>query len=301
MRLRLCLLFFALWIIQLDSFAQTDTTFWFAAPDLQQAHGDRPILLRFSTGASPATVTVSIPANTWFTPITINIPANSSQSLDLTPYINEIENSVVNAVENRGLKVSSTAMVSCYYDIAHGYNGDIYALKGANGLGFKFTLPFQMAFVGAGLPGYTCTFSIVASEDNTIVTITPKNDLLGHAAGVPFSDTLNKGQTYTCQAAYDNPAQRPGGSVVTSNKPVAISTKDDTLRYPGYGCGDTAGDQLIPDCNAGTTFVIPKGQLNGADYYYVFAVNNNIDISDISFKTIINNALFIVHIDSVCY
>lgn len=277
--LRLCFLFFAFWVIQKNSFAQTDTTFWFAAPDLQQAHGDRPILLRFSTGASAATVTVSIPANTFFTPLTINIAANSSQSLDLTPYINEIENSVVNMVDNRGLKISSTAMVSCYYDIAHGFNGDIYALKGANGLGFKFTLPFQMAFTGAGLPSYTCTFSIVASEDNTVVTINPKNDLLGHPAGVPFNVTLNKGQTYTCQASSDVPSQRPGGTVVIANKPIAISTKDDTIRYPGQGCGDTAGDQLIPDCNAGSSFVIPRGQLNGPDYYYVFAISNNTAVS----------------------
>lgn len=277
--MRLCFLSIAIWIIQFNSFAQTDTTFWFAAPDLQQAHGDRPILLRFSTGATAATVTVSIPANSFFSPITINIAANSSQSLDLTPYINVIENSVVNVVENRGLKISSTAMVSCYYDIAHGYNGDIYALKGANGLGFKFTLPFQMAFIGAGLPSYTCTFSIVASEDNTVVTITPKYDLLGHPAGVPFNITLNKGQTYTCQASSDVPSQRPGGSVVIANKPIAISTKDDTIRYPGQGCGDTAGDQLIPDCNAGSSFVIPRGQLNGPDYYYVFAISNNTAVS----------------------
>jgi gliding motility-associated-like protein len=277
--IRLCLLSVALWIMQLCSIAQSDTTFWFAAPDLQQGHGDRPILLRFSTGASPATVTVNLPANTGFTPLTITIAANSSQSLDLTPYINEIENAVPNLIENRGLKISSTAMVSCYYDIAHGFNGDIYALKGANGVGFKFTLPFQMAFTGAGLPNYTCTFSIVATEDNTTVTITPKNDLLGHAAGVPFSVTLNKGQTYTCQAATDVPSQRPGGTLVVASKPISISTKDDTIRYPGQGCGDTAGDQLIPDCNAGNSFIIPRGQLNGPDYYYVFAINNNTTVS----------------------
>lgn len=279
MKLRLCLLSIALWIIQLNSFAQSDTTFWFAAPDLQQAHGDRPILLRFSTGATAATVTVSIPANSFFTPITVNIPANSSQSLDLTPYINEIENSVVNVVENRGLKIISSAMVSCYYDIANGFNGDIYALKGANGLGFKFTLPFQMSMISAGLPSYTCTFSVVATEDNTLVTITPKNDLLGHAAGVSFNVTLNKGQTYTCQAASSDPALRPGGTLVISSKPIAISTKDDTIRYPGQNCGDTAGDQLTPDCNAGSSFVIPRGQLNGPDYYYVFAINNNTTVA----------------------
>ena len=277
--MRLCFLFIAIWIIQFNSFAQTDTTFWFAAPDLQQAHGDRPILLRVSTGTSPATVTVSVPANLSFTPIVTTIAANSSQSIDLTPYIDLIENSSINAVSNKGLKISSSSLISCYYDIANTLNGDIFALKGANGLGFKFTLPFQMVFNGYGLPSYSCTFSIIASEDNTTVTITPKNDLLGHPAGVPFNVTLNKGQTYTCQAASNNPSLRPGGSLVVATKPVAISTKDDSLVYPNQGCGDTAGDQLIPDCNAGNAFVIPRGQLNGPDYYYVFAINDNTTIT----------------------
>ena len=135
--------------------AQTDTTFWFAAPDLQQAHGDRPILLRLSTLTSAATVTISQPANASFTPITLNIGANSSNSIDLTTYITQLENVTPNTVTNKGLLIRSTTPVSCYYDIANGFNGDIYALKGKNALGTKFTLPFQMGFVGRGLPLYT--------------------------------------------------------------------------------------------------------------------------------------------------
>jgi hypothetical protein len=61
--------------------SQVDTQFWFAAPDLQQAHGDRPILLRMAASKLPATVTISIPANPGFNPINISIAANSSQSV----------------------------------------------------------------------------------------------------------------------------------------------------------------------------------------------------------------------------
>ena len=44
---------------------------------------------------------------------------------------------------------------------------------------------------------------------------------------------------------------------------------------PGFGCADTAGDQLIPDAIAGTEFVIIKGYLNGPDNYFVFATENS--------------------------
>ena len=143
-----CLLVAALLLIGFIASAQTDTTFWFAAPDLQQAHGDRPIYLRISTLSSAANITITQPANSSFTPITIPVGPNSSNSLDLTSYITQLENVTPNTVSNKGLLIRSTTPISCYYDIANGFNGDIYALKGKNALGTKFTLPFQMGFVG---------------------------------------------------------------------------------------------------------------------------------------------------------
>ncbi|MEY4381207.1 MAG: hypothetical protein RJA92_587, partial [Bacteroidota bacterium] len=270
-----CLLVTALLFLGFNASAQTDTTFWFAAPDLQQAHGDRPIYLRISTLSSAANITITQPANSSFTPITLNIAANSSNSLDLTSYITQLENVTPNSVSNKGLLIRSTTPVSCYYDIANGFNGDIYALKGKNALGTKFTLPFQMGFVGRGLPLYTTDFIVLATENNTQVTITPKTNLMGHAAGVPFTITLQKGETYTCSAATNVATERPGGTLVTSSKPICISTKDDSLFYTGQGCADTAGDQLIPDEIAGKEFIVIKGYFTNPDFYYVFAIENN--------------------------
>jgi gliding motility-associated-like protein len=255
--------------------AQTDTTFWFAAPDLQEAHGDRPIFLRFSTSNTAASITISQPANPGFTPISIDIPANSSNSVNLTTVITQIENATPNTVSNKGLLIRSNSPISCYYDIANGSNGDIYALKGKNALGTKFTLPFQMGFIGRPLPLYTTDFIILATENNTQVTIRPKYSIMGHAAGVPFTITLQKGETYTCSATNNIATERPGGTLVTSNKPICISTKDDSLFYTGQGCSDTAGDQLIPDNIAGQEFIVIKGYFNSPDFYYVFAIENN--------------------------
>ena len=275
------LLIFLLAMLQLHlAWAQSDTNFWFAAPDLQQNHGDRPIFLRIAANNTAASVRISIPATPSFSPIVVNMTANSSQSIELTTYINLIENSEINSITNKGILVESSASISCYYDVANQLNGDIYALKGANALGTKFTLPFQQVFSSDGPPNFTCTFSIVATEDNTSVTIIPKKDLQGYPKNISFTITLNKGQTYTCAAASSLAIERPGGTVVTSTKPIAISTKDDTIKYPGNGCADTAGDQLIPDCIAGNEFVVIKGYFYGLnpDYYYVFAIDNGTEV-----------------------
>lgn len=262
------------------SFAQADTEFWFAAPDLQQAHGDRPILLRMSATTTPATVTISIPANPGFTPLTIQIAANSSVSIDLTPYIGQIENSISSSPQKKGIYISASARITCYYDIANGNNGDLFALKGTNALGTKFTLPFQMDLKNRGPNDqYTTDFIILATENNTTVQINSTADLTGQSSR-NFSITLQKGETFVCSMNTAFPNQKPGGSIVTSNKPISITTKDDSILYVTGGCNDTAGDQLIPDRLAGMEFILTKGYFNspGYDLYYVFATEPNTTI-----------------------
>jgi gliding motility-associated-like protein len=269
--------------------SQVDTQFWFAAPDLQQAHGDRPILLRMAASKLPATVTISIPANPGFNPINISIAANSSQSVDLTAFIGLIENTLPNAVYQKGLLISSTSPIACYYDIAHPNNGDMYALKGKNALGKKFTIPLQMDFnnrTAVNTP-YTTDFIIVATEDNTSITISPKNALVGRAG--PFTIVLSRGETYVCTSTSTIGTSKPGGTIVTSNKPIAISTKDDSITLPGQPCSDTAGDQLLPDDLAGNEFIVVKGYLSTSpDHYYVYATSNatTIKINGLSVGTI---------------
>ncbi|NBT16451.1 MAG: hypothetical protein EBS95_08930, partial [Chitinophagia bacterium] len=266
--------------------SQTDTAFWFGAPDLNGViasgpNADRPIYLRISTSASPANITISQPANPGFTPINATIGSFGSRSFDLTAFILSIEHDQVNTVSKKGLLISSSAPISCYYDIVNTRNGSTYSLKGNNALGKKFTVPFQMSFVNRTNSVEATTnkndFVIVASEDNTAVQIKAKNDLVGFAAGSIHSVTLNKGETYMCRANTNNPAQRPGGTLVTSNKPISISVNEDLLQYPAAGCADAGGDQLIPDELAGTEFIVVKGRFNGTnpDYFYVFGTANN--------------------------
>jgi gliding motility-associated-like protein len=284
--------------------SQTDTAFWFGAPDLNGViasgpNADRPIYLRVSTSVSPAAIRISQPANPNFIPIVDNIPANTSKSYDLTNFINSIENDLVNTVMKKGLLISANVPVSCYYDIVDNYtrpdgtirraNGSIYSLKGNNALGKKFVVPFQMSFTnrrGVG-PNYNedrdnkNDFVIVATEDNTEVLIKAKNDLVGIPAGTAYPPVmLNKGETFMCRSNSIIPSQRPGGTVVTSSKPISISVNEDLLQYPGAGCADAAGDQLIPDELAGNEFIVVKGRFTGTnpDYFFVFATTNNTSI-----------------------
>ena len=269
--------------------AQSDTAFWFGAPDLNGniASGpgaDRPIYIRISASNLPTSISISQPANPSFATINALIPANSSQIFDLTAFIAMIEHDQVNKVLKNGLFIKSSSPVSCYYDIVNGRSGNIYALKGNNALGKKFTIPFQMSFANRTNAVEATTnkndFVIVATEDNTTLQVKAKNDLVGYAAGSTHSITLNRGETYMCRANTNVPNQRPGGSLVTADKPISISVNEDLLVYPGGSCADSGGDQLISDELAGNDFIVVKGRFNGAspDYFYVFATQNNTSI-----------------------
>lgn len=261
-------------------YAQSDTEFWFAAPDLQTAHGDRPILLRISAGAQPATVSISIPANPYAGVQTVTVNANSSVSVDLTSQINLIENGTPNTVMQKGLYITSTARVSIYYDVNHNYNGDLYALKGRNALGMVFTVPMQTEFNNRNIANgvtYTADVIIVATEDGTRVDVTCRNPLSGQPA--TFSINLQRGETYVLTSPGITGNLKPGGTILRSNKPISVSTKDDSIILTGQNCADTAGDQLIPDFMAGTEYIVTKGYLNiSPDSYYVFATQPNTTI-----------------------
>ncbi|MCU0429341.1 MAG: gliding motility-associated C-terminal domain-containing protein [Cytophagaceae bacterium] len=262
--------------------AQIDREFWFAAPEITELHADEPIYLYVTTLDQPAQISLTQPANPGFVPITRSLAANSQVRIPLSAYKNSIETRPYNSILEKGLLLSSSSPVTAYYEVLGsnrwgvGINSDIFALKGQRALGKEFLIPFQTHWDNyAGINAYA-SFDIVATEDNTKITITPSSDLMGHPAGIPFDIFLNKGQVYSCQAASILGSERPKGSVVISDKPIAVTVKDDSIfEDRSY---DTAGDQLIPVQVAGTQYVATSISRDQEDRVYVLATQDNTEL-----------------------
>ena len=273
-------LFVVLGCLGMSTWAQVDTEFWFVAPEVTATHGDSPVLLRFATFDAPADVVVDMPANGNYGVYNLTIPANSAVSIDLTDSLSWYENQPFNEVLAKGLHITSTTSISAYYEVNMGNNPDIFALKGDNALGTSFHLPFQN-FTNNGF-STTSGFDIVATEANTVVTITPSQDLVGHPAGVPFDVVLPvAGSTYAARAAGSESFQHATGTTVTSNRPVAVTLHDDSASGAmfGGGCLDLMGDQLVPDDVLGTEYVAVHGYLGGHDRLQIVATTNNTSVS----------------------
>lgn len=288
--LRIAVLFLFLFSTN-GAFAQLDTEFWFAPPELTQSilpgtggPRDRPIQLVVSTLEKAARVEILQPADLTFAPIVLNMPANSTQIVNLTPFIDRLESKPENTVLKTGLLIRSTQSISTYYEIKSSNNTDIFALKGANANGKLFYVPFQTHWNNAEdlngnlyEPKTYASFDIIATDDSTLVTVTPTKELVGHPAGVPFTFRLDRGQVYSCRSIDRFGANHPAGSKIEATKEVAVTMKDDMLQFnPPVPGADIAGDQLIPVDYWGQQYVLVKGGLsNNQDRCYILASEDN--------------------------
>jgi gliding motility-associated-like protein len=280
-----CALSFLIIILAFTCNAQTDTSFWFAAPDVSSAYNyDRPILLRISSYQQLCNVTISQPAVGGLPIQSFIIQPNTTKSIDLTVWINSIECAPGNTIQNKGLKITSDNNISVYYEVnANGPNPELFALKGRNALGNEFYISSQYLLGNSPTisPSPLSSFNIVASEDNTSVTIIPTKNIVGHIANSSFTINLNKGQTYAAIATSQAATQHLQGSLVLSTKPIAITLADDLLQGTAYGgiCEDLAGDQTVPVNIVGTEYIAIKSNLNFPyDKVYITATQNGTSV-----------------------
>lgn len=269
---RFVLLFclFPFWWAELS--AQTDIEFWATAPGLTIQHGDmggRVKHVVVSTLGNPASVTVSIPANPTFQPITVDVPAFTTERIDLFEFNHLIELKDPDVIENKGILIQSTDNITAYIEVLERQNPDIFALKGRHALGTEFYVPLQNKLDNQTYANDVARSSIdiVATEDNTVVTIIPtravsRADGTTYPAGVPIVVTLQRGQTYSVRAISEDADDRPAGTRITATKPIAVSTKDDSVIAGGW---DLIGDQLVPVSNLGSQYIVMRGQLNHPD------------------------------------
>lgn len=274
-----------------QSSAQIDSVFWFAAPWVTPNHsGNTPVALRISTFNTPTTVRVYQPAGTYDS--TFVVPPNSLNSHFLSSIINTLESKPANTALNYGIKIEADTLITVVYEVVTtGNNPETYSLKGSNGIGTEFITPFQTSWDnGSYLPLLPKQMiNIVATENATTVWITPKATVVGHPAGITYSIILNKGQTYTVEnvtQATSAPGNNLSGSIVVSNKPIAVTVSDDSVRSSGGGCRDLMGDQLVPVDVIGTEYIVNKGNMFVAsnEGIYIVATQNFTEV------TIINNS-----------
>ena len=236
--------------------AQTDTAFWFAAPDLLSEGGETPIRLVFHTYDQSAFITVSQPAHSSVPLTTAVLGPSSYFTYDLSALVDSIETKPINTILDRGIYIHASAPITCYYQSISS-NRETYTLKGHNALGTDFQvltpMHYRYSYIGHSI-------EIVATEDSTLVTITTWDYYNYDTLLIPdigtdstFQIQLNRGNTYGLREV-----RYSGADIIKtkihSTRPIAINvTANNSLsRMRG---SNLAGEQMLPLSYWGTQYV----------------------------------------------
>ncbi|MBN1414744.1 MAG: PKD domain-containing protein [Bacteroidales bacterium] len=283
--------------------AQIDNEFWFAAPDVSSAHDcnpsppygeGRPINL-YVTAEQATNVKIEMPATPAFTPIEFSLVAGEHRMVPLSPpYSPDVFENYsqpwplppAQTIQTKGIRITSDqGNITAYYELNNRCNRDIFALKGKNALGKNFYVSTQN-YLPNGTYSNTAYsgFVIVATEDNTNVTIY-RNGVWQNFLSAPpqvITLTLNRGETFAFVASSTAPANHINGVHVTSDRDIAITWYDDSIRKrnnPSSYSYDICGDQLIPTGLIGMNYLVMKGNIfvgdDGGEKFFVTAIVNN--------------------------
>ncbi len=271
--------------------AQVDTVFWFAASWVTPDHANNlPMAFHFSTFNNPTTIRLRQPASTYDT--TFLVPANALFTKYVSHIVDSLESKPADNVLRTGFQITSDNPIVVVYDFLSTMpstnNAETYSLKGQNGMGYEFVVPFQTLWnnkiLGTDNSGDGVVtqpkqqFTIVAAEDSALVYITPRCAVVGgHPANTTYSVLLPKaGNTYTVENLVSNTSlagNSLAGSIVVSNKKVSVTISDDSVNPSGGGgCYDLMGDQIVPTDVIGTDYIVNKGFLNAGSDESAFIV-----------------------------
>ncbi|WP_338763801.1 gliding motility-associated C-terminal domain-containing protein [Bernardetia sp. ABR2-2B] len=203
--------------------------------------------------------------------ININVAANGSQLIELTPPSSFIV-SAAQLPQDRGVFVETNDPISLYALNRKLNSADAALIFPLEALGTEYyTMSFTPNFLQS-------VFLVVATEDNTAVSITPsRNTSTGSPANNPINITLDRGQTYLVRSPGTNGTNNDlTGSFISSDKPIAVFSGNVRVNIDGNS-SDHAYEQ-IPSVNTwGRNFVtIPSVRQNpavlrGYDYFRVIA------------------------------
>jgi gliding motility-associated-like protein len=209
------------------------------------------------------------------------VGANSSVQIKLP--LNLAEATGSETIQEKGIHLVAENPVNVYalnWDLN---SADLAVIYPVQSLGDEyFTMCYTPFVHNRPAHGRNSEFLVVASEDNTLVQITPSVVTDGgKAAGVSFSITLNKGEVYQVQSL--NQRNLPGqgdltGSYIESDKPVAVYSGNFSTTVPaesGMSGYDHLFEQMPPLQTWGREYYAVPLLTRRADRYRVMASEDN--------------------------
>lgn len=264
----LFLCFFA----QVDNlYAQSSrgTEFWVGFPGNINNQGLRQLYI---TAEADAEVNINIVNPAFSTTVTV-----ASGSLTTVNLPNTVDIQTSGVVENKGIHINSDVPVTVYVMNQQQATTDAYLALPLDAIGTEY---YVMSYTrDVSFTTLNSQLTIVATEDNTSVTITPTVTSSGFTAGVPGNVVLNAGQTFQLRSNATNADYT--GSYVVADKPISVFGGNDCTNISGNlrAC-DHLVQQMVPIAAWGRSFVTaPLATRLAGDVFRVLASENNTEVN----------------------
>ena len=254
------------------------TNFWFAFMQNRQ-RGDEHYMEITVSSRSGATFRVTYgPGETLIGDFTVG--PNTSETVGINYHLLEPSGSEI--IEDKGIHLTASDTVNVYALNYRTQSSDVAVIYPTESLGKEY---FAMCYT----PNPTAStesnseFLILATENNTTVTITPPvNTDQGKKANTPFSVTLNRGQIYQVQSMNRVVAGQGDltGSYISSDKPIAFYSGVLSTSVPETGrTRDHLYEQIPPTTAWGREFYVAPLRNRLRDTYRILAAEDETTVT----------------------
>ena len=246
-------------------------------------YGSQDLVL--STSAPFTTVTIRSADGSYVKTVAVTSSGSTIVSLPLSVVMSDQPNA---KQTDKGLIITSGDPVQVTYRQTAGNNQDIIPLKCRAALGYAFYAGSQTRLGINNVATERHFISAMATLDGTVVTFNSPIDLEGHPANVPFSVTLNAGQSYMVTSKVINSGastenKSVAGTLITSDPdhPIVVNSGSQHTQQPYSGNRDAGMDQLVPARTTGTDYVAVHSANTTAnsDYVFIEAIENNTTVT----------------------
>ena len=288
------LIFAVLFSLTSASFAQSTSTqgteFWVsfmtnghkyhtAAPN----NGNWILTQVLISGKRDCSVTLTNPQTGWTE--THQVHANNITTIDIDEDVAYVDG-ISEQVMNKGLQITSTDTVSVFCtNIAHLSFDASYVLPSQSLADDYIIQTFDQSNasgVSYVTQNQTSAFLIIATENNTVVDITPSVATLnGHPEGHEFTISLNKGQVYQVRSNREDNNRDLSGTRVTARncKRIAVFNGNTLTAIPNTGGSyDHVFEQAMPVQSWGKQFVVTKSLERTFDIVKIISASDNNEI-----------------------
>lgn len=282
---KLSLLFFLLLTVFSNVLnAQSDSKgkdFWL----MYNTNYGAPALTLFITSDVNTTGTIS---GATFTSISFSVTANTVTAVSMPTALHTHTSDVI---DNKGIHIVSNDEVTVYGLNRSSATTDAYLGYPTDVLGTNYMI---LTYKNVNIVN-AVQLGIVATQDNTTITITPSVTTGIRTAGTPYSITMNQGQSYQLVNNASSPADLTG-TTISSDKPVGVFGSHQCANIPqGYTYCDHICEMLPPTTTFGTRFgTVPlKSRVNGDTWRFMASEDNTVITINGIPQTAINKGAYV--------